>query len=653
MKFGNFFISFVALTLGFLWSCKPVPDEKSALNNTRLLKIADSLSIFNPDAADSIYRIVVDDNSFSNKNSYALALLGRATLKIDQNVFDTALLFIEKTGEIARELNDTVLLMKYYNARGNLFNKKENPEETEKCFSSGLKLAELTGNEPIRHTFLLNLGQVLIDKGLYPEAMKAFTNELKHSEHTGNEDYQSIALQNMANIALLTNDNREAIRLAQKSLAIQKKLNLMDEYADQLQNLGIYYKNIGVYDSAVMFYREALNLLLQSGDSVKMIRVQYNMGNILKNQHKYAEAEKEMNEVIRFCKSKGIFTGYVYALSALATIYGKTNRIDEGLAAIDSALLMAVKNNLITKLIPLYEVKHTLLADIGRYNEAYQVLSLQQHFSDSLLSLDKQKEILALKTRYETEKKEIENTLLKKDNEIQKSQLWVFRVIIILGFLLLVFIIIGFYLWRKKIKQAEQLSLERSNVLKLESRQKIIELEKVALENKVKEEALTKLNLENRLKEEVIEKMELQSGLKEQELIYQSLAKAELIQILNSMREKLLPFQMKLQRKKDQDDFLQMLGNIIHERNKDPLSEFEMLFKNLHPKFYEKLLALNPTLSKSEIQICAMIRLNLSTKDIARLINLNVSSIDTTRYHIRQKLKLDPKDNLTVHLMMI
>jgi len=48
-----------------------------------------------------------------------------------------------------------------------------------------------------------------------------------------------------------------------------------------------------------------------------------------------------------------------------------------------------------------------------------------------------------------------------------------------------------------------------------------------------------------------------------------------------------------------------------------------------------------------------MIRLNLSTKDIARLINLNVSSIDTTRYHIRQKLKLDPKDNLTVHLMTI
>jgi tetratricopeptide (TPR) repeat protein len=630
-----------------------VPDDESSINNSRLLRIADSVRSFNPDAADSIYRIVVDDNSFNNKNSYALALLGRATLKISQNALDTALMFIERTGEIARELNDTLLLMKYYNSRGDLFNKKENFEETEKCFSTGLHLAELAGNEPIRHTFLLNLGQVFIDKGNYAEAMKTFTTELKHSEGTGNEDYQAIALQNMANIAFLTDDHSEAIRLTQKSLAIQKKLNLMQDYADQLQNLGIFYKNFGIFDSAVMYYRQALDILSKSGDSVKMIRVRYNMGNLLKNQQKFAEAEKEMKEIIRFCKKNEIFSGYAMALSSLATIYAKTNRIEQGIAAIDSSILLVKKNNLINLFVPIYNIKQSLMADIGRYDIAYQVLTMQQQITDSLLSIDKQKEILALKTRYETEKKETENTLLKKDNEIQKSQLWVFRIIIILGFLLLVFIIIGFYLWRKKIKQAEQLSLERSNVLKLESRQKIIELEKVALENKVKEEALTKLNLENQLKEEVIEKMELQSGLKEQELIYQSLAKAELIQILNSMREKLLPFQMKLQRKKDQDDFVQMLGNIIHERNKDPLSEFEMLFKNLHPKFYEKLLALNPTLSKSEIQICAMIRLNLSTKDIARLINLNVSSIDTTRYHIRQKLKLDPKDNLTVHLMTI
>jgi tetratricopeptide (TPR) repeat protein len=492
-----------------------------------------------------------------------------------------------------------------------------------------------------------------MDKGMYAEAMRTYTHELKHSEAIGNLDYQSIALQNMANIAFVTNDYGEAIRLTKKSLAIQKELNLMNDYADQLQNLGIFYKNIGLCDSAVMFYRQALGILSQSGDSVKMMRVRYNMGNLLKNQQKFAEAEKEMKEIIRFCKNKDIITGHVMALSSLAAIYVKTNRVEEGLAAIDSSILLAKEKSFITLFASLYNVKRTLLADIGRYNEAYQVLAMQQQITDSLLSIDKQKEILELKTRYETEKKEAENTLLKKDNEVQKSQLWVLRISSSFGFLVLLFIAGSFYFWRKKLKQSQQLTLERSKTLELESRQKKTELEKIALENKVKEEALIKVNLENLLKEELIEKLELQSGLKEQELIYQSLARAELIQILRSMHEKLIPFKMKLQRKKDQEDFVQMLGNIIHESNKDPLSEFEILFKELHPKFYEKLLMLNPTLSKSEIQICAMIRLNLSSKDIARLINLNISSIDTTRYHIRQKLKLDPKDNLTVYLMTI
>ena len=460
---------------------------------------------------------------------------------------------------------------------------------------------------------------------MYVEAMKTFTNELKHSEATGNEEYQSIALQNMANIALLTNDNREAIRLTQKSLAIQKKLNLMHENADLLQNLGICYKNLSVFDSAVIFYREALNLLSKSGDSVKMIRVKYNMGNILKNQKRYTEAEKEMNEVIRFCKSKGIFTGYVYALSSLATIYAKTNRIDEGLAAIDSALLMAGKNNLITKFIPLYDVKHTLFADMGRYKEAYQVLVLQQQITDSLLSLDKQKEILELKTRYETEKKVAENTLLKIENEVQKSRLWLLLMGLILGILAFPGIIYVMYQRQKQMKQEKLLVDEKSIRVEQEKKNQEIELEKI----------------------------QIQKQVQEQELVYQSLVRADLIQINRSVKERLTPFRMMISRKKDQEDFTQALNDLTRDAAKDPMAEFELVFKQLHNSFYEKLLQICPELSKAELQVCALVRLNLSTKDIARLTNLNITTIEITRHHIRKKLNLDQTGTLTTFLISI
>ena len=623
IKFTKF--SFLVIVLGFLWSCKPVPDDETSVKYSKLVKIADSLSDFNPGAADSLYMIVISDHDIENTPNYAASLLGIAMLKINQSMFDTARLFIEQAGKISENLNDTSLLFKYYFTKASLYHALEYFDKTEECFVSGLNLAELAGNESQRHTFLLNLCQVFVDKGMYVEAMKSFTDELKHSEATGNEEYQAIALQNMANIASLTNDYGEAIRLSRKSLAIQKKLNLLPDYADQLQNLGIYYKNMGVYDSAFRFYREALSILSQSGDTVKMIRVHYNMGNLLKNQQKFAEAEKEMKEVIHFCKNKEIFTGHVYALSSLATIYANTNRVDQGLAAIDSSLLMAKRNKLINLFINLYEIKHTLLAGIGRYNEAYQVLVLQQQLTDSLLSLDKQKEILALKTRYETEKKEAENVLLKKDNEVQKSRFWLLLMVFTFGIFALVAIIYVMFQKQKLMKQQKMLDDEKSIRVEQEKRNQEVELEKIQIEKQ----------------------------LQEQELVYQSLVRADLIHINRSVKEKLSPFGMVITRKKDQEEFTRVLSDLTRDASKDPMAEFELIFRQLHATFYEKLILLAPEISKSELQVAALIRLNFSTKDIARLTNLSITTIEITRHHLRKKLNLEQTGTLTTFLISI
>ncbi len=58
-------------------------------------------------------------------------------------------------------------------------------------------------------------------------------------------------------------------------------------------------------------------------------------------------------------------------------------------------------------------------------------------------------------------------------------------------------------------------------------------------------------------------------------------------------------------------------------------------------------------MSKTELQVCALLRLNLSSKDIARLTNLNITSVEMTRHHIRKKLKLEQGENLTAFLITI
>ena len=83
------------------------------------------------------------------------------------------------------------------------------------------------------------------------------------------------------------------------------------------------------------------------------------------------------------------------------------------------------------------------------------------------------------------------------------------------------------------------------------------------------------------------------------------------------------------------------------------MNDFEVMFKQIHSGFYEKMLALSPDLSRSELQICALLRLNLSSKDISRVANLSIPTVEVTRHHIRKKLNLDQKESLTSYLIQV
>jgi DNA-binding CsgD family transcriptional regulator len=170
---------------------------------------------------------------------------------------------------------------------------------------------------------------------------------------------------------------------------------------------------------------------------------------------------------------------------------------------------------------------------------------------------------------------------------------------------------------------------------------------------KMKEEAFEKIRLENDLLEQKSNVQQLEVQLKQQEMMYQSIKQADLIQINKSIRERLNPFRIKIQKKKDQEDFEKLLDEISSSANMSSLNDFDSIFKQMHGDFYEKLLQKAPDLTPSELQMCALLRINLSSKEIARLMNLSKATIDLTRHHIRQKLNLDSSQNLTSYLIVL
>ena len=81
--------------------------------------------------------------------------------------------------------------------------------------------------------------------------------------------------------------------------------------------------------------------------------------------------------------------------------------------------------------------------------------------------------------------------------------------------------------------------------------------------------------------------------------------------------------------------------------------EFETRFNELNEGFISRLTARYPTLSPAEIRLCAMLRLQMSTKEIAEMINRSTRTIDFTRHSVRKKMALTPGDNLVQHLLQV
>lgn len=81
--------------------------------------------------------------------------------------------------------------------------------------------------------------------------------------------------------------------------------------------------------------------------------------------------------------------------------------------------------------------------------------------------------------------------------------------------------------------------------------------------------------------------------------------------------------------------------------------EFETRFENVYETFYKKLSQQFTELTPGDRKLCALLRLNLSSKDIAALTFQNPQSVDMARYRLRKKLNLGPDVNLTDFLMAI
>jgi DNA-binding CsgD family transcriptional regulator len=87
--------------------------------------------------------------------------------------------------------------------------------------------------------------------------------------------------------------------------------------------------------------------------------------------------------------------------------------------------------------------------------------------------------------------------------------------------------------------------------------------------------------------------------------------------------------------------------------NEDDWKFFEDAFNNADKEFLKKIKGAHPELTSNDLRLCAYLRLNLSSKEIAPLLNISVKSVEVKRYRLRKKMNLLHEDSLTDYIMSL
>jgi len=165
-----------------------------------------------------------------------------------------------------------------------------------------------------------------------------------------------------------------------------------------------------------------------------------------------------------------------------------------------------------------------------------------------------------------------------------------------------------------------------------------------------REENMQRENLE--AEKEIIrlrnEKLREQMILKDKELANSTLEMIQKNKLLTKIKNDL----QRLSPDTRDEEHKNQINSITRRINRELDTEkqwevFETHFENVHEAFLKRLKTQYPSLSPRELKLCAYLRLNISSKEIAVLMNISTRGVEISRYRLRKKLDLNRNENLT------
>jgi DNA-binding CsgD family transcriptional regulator len=149
------------------------------------------------------------------------------------------------------------------------------------------------------------------------------------------------------------------------------------------------------------------------------------------------------------------------------------------------------------------------------------------------------------------------------------------------------------------------------------------------------------------------EKLEAEIFHKTQELASVAMHLVQKNSILSNIQGALGKLQTKMAPTPDLEKEVGRIIKMMEQdaRIDDDWEHFSQNFDQVHSDFLKRLSEKYSHLSPNDYRLCAYLRMNLSSKEIATLMNISLRGVEASRYRLRRRLNLDTEINLTDYLI--
>lgn len=148
------------------------------------------------------------------------------------------------------------------------------------------------------------------------------------------------------------------------------------------------------------------------------------------------------------------------------------------------------------------------------------------------------------------------------------------------------------------------------------------------------------------------EKLEAEINLMNTELASAAMHLVKKGEVLAKSKEELSKALKVIDHPQAVSELKKMMRNLNEDEKMDQeWDNFSKHFDKVHSDFLMALKKEHPSITANELKLCAYLRMNLSTKEIAQLTNISVRGVEIGRYRLRKKLKLAPETTLFDYLL--